>query len=112
MLVERGLSLDQVHCATVHRFQGNERDVVILDTVDGPPLEPGTLLCGRGPASASANLLNVSLSRARGKLILIADVDYFRARAGGSVLFQVLAAASGELTHDALGPDQRPGRAP
>ena len=93
LLLDRGLSLEQVHCATVHRFQGNERDVVILDLVDGPPMDPGTLLCGRGPGSASANLLNVSLSRARGKLILIADLDYFRARAAGTTLYEVLEAS-------------------
>ena len=44
-----------------------------------------------GPAgSSSANLLNVSLSRARGKLIVIAPVDYVRKRAAGSVLAEVL----------------------
>ena len=83
LLSERGL--DDVDCATVHRFQGHERDVVILDTVDGPPLEPGTLL--------RANLLNVSLSRARGKLILIADVEYVKKRAANTALHQVLEAA-------------------
>jgi superfamily I DNA and/or RNA helicase len=93
MLTDRGLTTEQVQCATVHRFQGNERDVVILDTVDGPPLEPGTLLCGRGPRAASANLLNVSVSRARGKLIVIVDVAYVRARADGTILHQLVEAA-------------------
>ncbi len=79
-----------VDCATVHRFQGHERDVVILDITDAPPLDPGVLLAGRGANSSSANLLNVSLSRARGKLILIAPVDYVRRRAAGTVLAQVL----------------------
>jgi hypothetical protein len=93
LLDHRNIPVEQVQCATVHRFQGNERDVVILDIVDGPPLAPGTLLCGRGPNSASANLLNVSLSRARGKLILLMDVQYVRGRARGTVLCQVLGAA-------------------
>lgn len=79
-----------IDCATVHRFQGHERDVVILDITDAPPLEPGVLLAGRGATSSSANLLNVSLSRARGKLIIIAPVDYVRRRAAGTVLAQVL----------------------
>ncbi|MBX3170186.1 MAG: AAA family ATPase [Candidatus Eremiobacteraeota bacterium] len=79
-----------IDCATVHRFQGHERDVVILDITDGPPLEPGVLLAGRGANSSSANLLNVSLSRARGKLIVIAPVDYVRSRAAGTTLAQVL----------------------
>lgn len=86
MLADRGV---EAECATVHRFQGNERDVVILDIVDAPPLEPGVLL-GRAGA---ANLLNVSLSRARGKLILLVDVNYVRSRAAGGVLHQVLEAA-------------------
>jgi hypothetical protein len=30
----------QVECRTVHRFQGGERDLVILDTVDTAPLSP------------------------------------------------------------------------
>ncbi|ODT77131.1 hypothetical protein ABS71_02760 [bacterium SCN 62-11] len=79
-----------IDCATVHRFQGHERDVVILDITDAPPLDPGVLLAGRGAASSSANLLNVSLSRARGKLIVIAPVDYVRRRAAGTVLAQVV----------------------
>ncbi len=95
LLDHRNVPVEQVQCATVHRFQGNERDVVILDIVDGPPLGPGTLLCGRGPNSASANLLNVSLSRARGKLILLMDVQYVRERAKGTVLCEVLEAALG-----------------
>ena len=89
---------DLIDCATVHRFQGHERDVVILDITDAPPLEPGVLLAGRGPQSASANLLNVSLSRARGKLIVIAPLDYVRQRAGGTILAQVLETA---LNHGA-----------
>jgi superfamily I DNA and/or RNA helicase len=90
---------ERIDCATVHRFQGHERDVVILDITDAPPLEPGVLLGGRGPSSSSANLLNVSISRARGKLIIVAAVDYVRRRAEGTVLAQVLelALSSGAL---------------
>lgn len=86
---------ERIDCATVHRFQGHERDVVILDVTDAPPLEPGVLLAGRGPTAASANLLNVSLSRARGKLILVADVRYIHTRAAGTVLHRVFEAAAG-----------------
>ncbi|MFN8612103.1 MAG: DEAD/DEAH box helicase [Vulcanimicrobiota bacterium] len=90
---------ERIDCATVHRFQGHERDVVILDVTDAPPLDPGVLLAGRGPLASSANLLNVSLSRARGKLIVIAPLNYVRQRANGTVLHQVLenALASGAL---------------
>jgi len=91
--IQKLVADERVDCATVHRFQGHERDVVILDVTDAGPLEPGVLLAGRGPMAASANLLNVSLSRARGKLILVADVRYVRGRAAGTVLHRVLEAA-------------------
>jgi len=66
-----------LECRTVHRFQGNERDLVILDTVDTSPLRPGVLLNDPSPSASSDNLINVSVSRARGKLIVVADVTYF-----------------------------------
>lgn len=82
-----------VECRTVHRFQGNERDLVILDTVDTAPERPGVLLAGRKGASSAPHLLNVSISRAKGKLVIVSDVAYFRAHAAGSAIDQVLSAA-------------------
>jgi AAA domain-containing protein len=81
-----------VECATIHRFQGRECDVVILDLVDAAPMRPGLLLSG-GPRSDAAQLLNVSLSRARGKLILVADVGYFADHAPGSAVTAILGEA-------------------
>ena len=83
--------LSDVECRTVHRFQGNERDLVILDTVDGEPLSPGVLLAS-GPSAA--NLINVSISRARGKLLLLADRPYFARRAPQSPIGRLLVAAA------------------
>ena len=81
----------QIECRTVHRFQGGERDMVILDTVDTAPLTPGVLLTGQSPGASSSNLLNVSLSRARGKLVIIADVAYFNRHSPHSLINQMLA---------------------
>jgi superfamily I DNA and/or RNA helicase len=63
---------DAVECSTIHRFQGRECDVVIIDLVDAHPMRPSALVAD------APNLLNVSISRARGKLVIVADVDYFR----------------------------------
>ncbi|MEM7034282.1 MAG: AAA domain-containing protein [Chloroflexota bacterium] len=79
-----------IECHTVHRFQGNERDLVIFDTVDTAPFSPGVLLSGTGSMSSASNLINVSLSRARGKLIIVADVAYFQKRAADGMLSLVL----------------------
>ena len=67
-----------VECSTIHRFQGRECDVVLIDLVDAPPMRPSSLV------SDAPNLLNVSVSRARGKLVIVADVAYFEA-AGGMI---------------------------
>jgi len=79
-----------IECKTVHRYQGGERDLVILDTVDAPPLSPGILLAGRQPNSSAENLINVAISRARGKLIIVADVGYFKEKSPQSIVHQML----------------------
>ena len=82
-----------VECSTIHRFQGRECDMVIIDLVDAAPMRPGVLLAGDSSQSDACNLLNVSLSRARGKLVIVADVDYFEAHAPGGVVTAILRAA-------------------
>lgn len=86
LLAARGVA-DTVECSTIHRFQGRECDVVILDLVDAAPLRPSALVTG------APNLLNVSISRARGKLVIVADVAFFLA-AGGPVATLLRAAAT------------------
>jgi hypothetical protein len=79
-----------VECSTIHRFQGRECDVVIIDLVDAAPMRPGLLLTASGAQGDAGNLLNVSLSRARGKLIIVADVAYFTEHAPGAVVTAML----------------------
>jgi superfamily I DNA and/or RNA helicase len=79
-----------VTCQTIHRFQGGERDLVILDTVDTSPLSPGILLADHSPNSSAQNLINVSISRARGKLIIISDVSYFHINSPNSIIDKML----------------------
>ncbi len=93
LLARSAIAEGAVECRTVHRFQGNERDLVILDTVDTAPERPGVLLAGKTSASPAPHLLNVSISRAKGKLVIVSDVAYYRSRAAGSAIDQVLSAA-------------------
>ncbi|HWP29146.1 MAG TPA: AAA domain-containing protein, partial [Chloroflexota bacterium] len=90
-LLASGLELTHVQASSVHRFQGGEADVVIVDltTADGhsrlgPLLEGDTwTLAGR--------LLNVAISRPRGKLIVIADLAHLKSRVKRTdALFEVL----------------------
>lgn len=82
-----------VECSTVHKFQGQERDTIILDTTDSEPMRPGVLLSDGREGSAARNLLNVAISRARGKLILVSDVHYFLQRAPSGIVTHVISLA-------------------
>jgi superfamily I DNA and/or RNA helicase len=85
-LVAAGAPSSEITCATVHRFQGAEADVVIIDLVDAAPLPPGRLLNDQSSGSAARALLNVSVSRARARLIVLADLAYFHAQGSSAVV--------------------------
>lgn len=65
-----------ISCATVHQFQGSEKDVIIYDAVDCYRIPfPGMLLTSTGNNYAN-RLFNVALTRAKGKFVGVANVDY------------------------------------
>jgi AAA domain len=86
-LAARGLA-DAVECSTIHRFQGREHDVVLIDLVDAQPMRPSALVAD------APNLLNVSISRARGKLVIVADVAYWNTAAPDGLVAAMLHAAT------------------
>lgn len=67
---------------TVHGFQGQEKDVVILDLTDSYPGGPGVLY---RPGLDEMRLANVALSRTKGKFIVIGDMSLFRDGAMGAL---------------------------
>jgi hypothetical protein len=67
----------EVRVATVHRFQGEERQAIIFDCVDAPPFGwLGQFLRGSSPAEESTRLLNVAVTRAQHQLFLVGDAGY------------------------------------
>ena len=78
-------------CSTVHRFQGNEKDAIVLDLADGVGVAPGPGTRARGRDDTESRLLNVAISRARDCLVVIADFGYLRRRtSGGSIVRRLL----------------------
>lgn len=70
--------LHPITCATVHQFQGSERDVILYDAVDCYRMtHPGVLLTSTANRYAD-RLFNVALTRARGKFIAVANAAYMR----------------------------------
>ncbi len=61
---------------TVHRFQGSQRPLVVIDTVAGAGETLGYFYEGLGLSSTTCRLLNVALSRAQDHLVVVADVDF------------------------------------
>jgi hypothetical protein len=67
---------------------------VIIDLVDTAPMPPGLLLADDRTSSDACNLLNVSISSARGKLVIVANVGYFEERAPGGEVAEILREAT------------------
>jgi hypothetical protein len=70
-----------VRAGTVHKFQGLEFDVVIFDTVESPTIpsiRPRIDFIAGGKDSEALRLINVAVTRARHKLIVIANEKHIR----------------------------------
>ncbi len=87
LLGERKIDRDIASVTTIHKAQGRERDCIIIDLVEGPPHNVGRMLNAPSIESDTARLLNVAISRARGKLILVVNKQYFidRSKSGNFV---------------------------
>jgi len=79
--------LDGVAVAsTVHRFQGNEKEAMVLDLSDSTGVRPSHFVRGTDPGDDGARLLNVAVSRPRRHLILVGNFQYLRERAGARAI--------------------------
>lgn len=87
-----------IDCGTVHQFQGSAADVVIFDMVDSVNRNNiGYLLRG----DTGLRLINVAITRARAKFIILGDKEWCRGaftRSQNSLLWDlVLGTEKGEL---------------
>ena len=78
-----------VHVGTVHAFQGLEFDALVFDTVDAPGMPVSRFTSDRWGTPAM-RLLNVAVSRARHKLIIIAHMATIRHEPLSSLLRQMM----------------------
>lgn len=79
-LAENAPTMNKISCATVHQFQGSEKDVIIYDAVDCYRMPyPGTLLTNTNNNYAN-RLFNVAVTRAKGKMVPVANVDYMKTK--------------------------------
>ena len=78
-----------VRVGTIHAFQGLEFDALILDTVESPGLKIAPFLRGGWGADAM-RLLNVAVSRARHKLLIVANMPYISEEPTSFILPQMM----------------------
>ena len=79
---------DRVKIGTVHTFQGSECDVIIFDMVDCSKFDKGSKQPYFGrlyEGEQGEQLLNVAISRARHKLIVVCDPDFLAKCPGGKI---------------------------
>lgn len=89
LFAEEGI--EGVSVGTVHRFQGDERPLIVLDLTESSPHRLGSFLGATSLRETGARLLNVALSRARDKLLIIADLAHLRTQLHSShLLFGIL----------------------
>ena len=70
-----------IACSTVHQFQGSERDLIVFDAVESYPASKAGWLMSKDMDSVN-RLINVALTRARGKLIVVANSKFWEMRFG------------------------------
>lgn len=69
---------DRIRCATVHSFQGSQADAVVFDVVDCAPGKSLGVPLRNVEYRAGDRLLNVAMTRAKNKFVLVANVDGMR----------------------------------
>lgn len=76
LIEEQGLTITgEVLAGTAHSFQGSESDVVIVDLVnDEPHWRVG--LFNQAKDDTTCRLMNVALTRARRRLVIVGDINY------------------------------------
>lgn len=66
----------EIRCATVHQFQGSESDVIFFDAVESYPAKKPGWLMGKD-FNSILRLINVAVTRAKGKLITVANTRFW-----------------------------------
>ncbi|WP_255076320.1 ATP-binding protein [Lacihabitans sp. CCS-44] len=71
---------ENLKIGTIHSFQGSEADIIILDLVDSKHEKIGRLFCH----DQGKRLVNVAISRAKSKLIVVGDANIFSSGLGNN----------------------------
>ena len=81
-----------VQVGTVHKFQGDERRVMMFEIPESIGGRPGLGVFVRGdpPSHTGARLINVAITRAQDHLIIIANLEYLDTRLPSNALLRAI----------------------
>nr|WP_245908528.1 AAA domain-containing protein [Pseudosporangium ferrugineum] len=85
-------------CATIHKFQGSEKDIMVVSPVGAHGISDRT----RGWLADQTNLWNVAITRARSQLIVVGDRSWWSGQRG------LLAVLAVPVVREAAGVDPGP----
>lgn len=74
---ELGPDAGRISSATVHQFQGSERDTIIFDAVESYPGTQAGYLMSKNENRSLVRLINVAMTRAREKFIVQANSQFW-----------------------------------
>jgi len=77
MINDSGINQSELTCSTVHQFQGSQKDVIIFDCVESYHQKSPGILLTTNKNNTSLRLINVAVTRARGKFITVANLSYW-----------------------------------
>ena len=83
-------TLDDIVSGTVHRFQGDQKDIVIFDIPESEGVFPSKLINSTASIEQGAKLMNVAFSRSKDILIVFANVTYLQERLPATAILRNL----------------------
>ena len=98
-LTDAGWSEDEVVCGTAHRFQGGQRDIMVISPVGAHGIADTT----RNWLVNETNLWNVAITRAKAMLVIVGDQSWWSGQQG--ILSRY---ARGEVGEQAVEPGPLP----
>lgn len=88
----KDLGMTNAEAATVHRFQGGERDLIVYDTTESRGCDPTKWFTDGRLDGDGAQLMNVAFSRARDRLVVMANMCVLSPKLAGDATLRAFAA--------------------
>ncbi|HWS38625.1 MAG TPA: AAA domain-containing protein [Actinoplanes sp.] len=73
-----GFTAEEITCGTIHKFQGSERDIMVISAAGANGIQGPT----RNWLVNQTNLWNVAITRARSQLVVVGDQSWWSAQRG------------------------------